>query len=96
MKEMDVASGDLQECVGVLSYVYDHEARDLARRLTQSHHHHHEISAASLHVHLDADRCLEVSILKDRTMPVRDFADTIVSQKAVMQGDLKIVLERFS
>lgn len=91
MKEMYVASGDLQECVGVLSYVYDHEARDLAKRLTQSHHHHHDISVASLHVHLDADRCLEVSILKGQTSGVRQFADSITAQRAVTHGELKLI-----
>lgn len=91
MKEVAVEAGDLADCVGVLSYVYDHEARDLARRLTQSHHHHHEISVASLHVHLDAGRCLEVSLLKGNTSEVRHFADSITSQRAVTHGELKII-----
>lgn len=91
MKEMAVEAGDLADCFGVLSYVYDHEARDLARRLTRSHHSHHAISVASLHVHLDTDRCLEVSILKGRTSEVRHFADAITSQRAVAYGELKII-----
>lgn len=91
MKEMSLKAGHVENCVGVLSYVYDHEARDLARRLTQSHHHHHDISVASLHVHLDADNCLEVSILKGNTHEIQHFADSITSQRAVSYGDLKIV-----
>lgn len=91
MKEVAVAAGDVAACVGVLSYVYDHEARDLARRLTKSHHHHHDISVASLHVHLDIDRCLEVSILKGRTSEVRHFADSITAQRAVTHGELQII-----
>lgn len=91
MKEMAVAAGDLTDCVGVLSYVYDHEARDLARRLTRSHHHHHDISVASLHVHLSADRCLEVSILRGKTNEVQHFADAITSQRSVAHGALKII-----
>ncbi|WP_185984244.1 nickel-responsive transcriptional regulator NikR [Aureimonas mangrovi] len=84
-------AGEVGECVGVLSYVYDHEARDLARRLTTSHHHHRDISVASLHVHLDASRCLEISVLKGQGDEVRHFADTIISQRAVAYGELKIV-----
>lgn len=84
-------AGEVRDCVGVLSYVYDHEARDLARRLTTSHHHHRDISVASLHVHLDAEQCLEVSVLRGRSDELREFADTIVSQRAVAYGELKIV-----
>lgn len=84
-------AGEVRDCVGVLSYVYDHEARDLSRRLTTSHHHHHDISVASLHVHLDADQCLEISVLKGRSDELQQFADTIISQRAVAYGELKIV-----
>jgi len=96
LKEAAIDSGDLKKCVGVLSYVYDHEARDLSRRLTNSHHDHHEISVASLHVHLSVDRCLEVSVLKGATNEVRRFADSITSQRAVAHGELKIIPDEVS
>lgn len=96
LKEVAIEAGELTDCVGVLSYVYDHEARDLARRLTQSHHHHHDISVTSLHVHLDADRCLEVSILKGKTSEVRHLADSITSQRSVTHGELKIIPDEAS
>ena len=51
-------------CVATLSYVYDHAVRDLARRLTQSHHDHHDLAVASMHVHLDHAACLEVAVLR--------------------------------
>lgn len=94
MKEVALEQGEISECFGVLSYVYDHEARDLARRLTSSHHHHHDISVASLHVHIDAGRCLEVSILKGDTGEVRHFADSITAQKSVEHGELKVIPRR--
>lgn len=94
LRSAALEAGDLGECVGVLSYVYDHEARDLARRLTMSHHDHHDITVASLHVHLDAGNCLEVSILKGATEEVRAFSEAIIAQKAVSYGELKIVPRR--
>ena len=51
-------------CVAALSYVYDHETRELARRLTNVQHEHHHLSIASMHVHLDHDSCLEISVMK--------------------------------
>lgn len=34
----------------VLSYVYEHEKRDLASRIVSTQHHHHDLSVATLHV----------------------------------------------
>ena len=51
------------QCVAALVYVYDHAARDLSKRLVQNFHGHHDLSLATLHVHLDDDSCMEVSIV---------------------------------
>ncbi|MGV2980417.1 nickel-responsive transcriptional regulator NikR [Camelimonas sp. ID_303_24] len=91
LKEAALGEGEAGACFGVLSYVYDHEARDLAKRLTSSHHHHHDISVASLHVHIDAGRCLEVSVLKGAIAEVRHFADGIIAQKSVEHGELQLI-----
>ncbi len=55
-----------RHCVAALVYVYDHHARELPKRLTQEFHAHHDLSQATLHVHLDAESCLEVTVLKGR------------------------------
>lgn len=94
IKDVALEKGELGECFGVLSYVYDHEARNLARRLTSHHHHHHDICVSSLHVHIDAGRCLEVSILKGGADEVRHFADGVTSQKSVEHGELTIIPRR--
>lgn len=90
IKESAVSADSLSDCVGVLSYVYQHNARELSKRLTSSHHEQHDMSVASLHVHLDADYCLEVSILRGPVHDVKQFADSIISQRAVVHGDLSI------
>ena len=38
-----------EACVGVLSYIYDHAARDLARRLTSTFHSHHDLTLSTMH-----------------------------------------------
>ena len=78
-------------CVGVLSYVYDHAARDLARRLTSTFHSHHDLTIASLHVHLDAENCLEVGILKGPMAEVQHFAEHVIAERSVRHGALQIV-----
>ncbi len=45
----------------MLSYVYEHEKRDLASRIVSTQHHHHDLSVATLHVHINHDDCLETT-----------------------------------
>lgn len=78
-------------CVATLAYVYDHEKRDLARRLTQMQHDHHDLSLATLHVHLDHRDCLEVGILRGSAVAVRALADAVTSQSGVRYGRLDII-----
>lgn len=91
LQQASLEQGQLETCVGVLSYTYDHGARDLARKLTNTHHDHHDISVASMHVHLDHDRCLEVSILKGRTEEIRHFADHVRAERHVTHGTLAML-----
>jgi CopG family nickel-responsive transcriptional regulator len=78
-------------CIATLSYVYDHETRDLGRRLTQAQHKHHDLQVATLHVHLDHDSCLEVSVLRGPARAVLAMADDTVSQRGVRHGQLHLV-----
>ncbi|STV85971.1 nickel responsive regulator NikR [Klebsiella michiganensis] len=57
----------------VLSYVYEHEKRDLASRLVSTQHHHHDLSVATLHVHINHDDCLEIAVLKGDMGDVQHF-----------------------
>jgi len=79
------------ECVAALVYVYDHHARDLPKRLTQGFHQHHDIAQATLHVHLDAESCLEVAVLRGRGGQVRDFADSVIAERGVRHGHVVVV-----
>jgi CopG family nickel-responsive transcriptional regulator len=81
-------------CIATLAYVYDHETRDLARRLTQAQHKHHDLQVATLHVHLDHEACLEVSVLRGPAAAVRALADDTVSQRGVRHGQLHVVPAR--
>jgi CopG family transcriptional regulator, nickel-responsive regulator len=78
-------------CVATLAYVYDHETRNLGRRLTQSQHHHHDLQVATLHVHLDHEACLEVSVLRGPISKVRTLADETTSQRGVRHGQLHLI-----
>jgi CopG family nickel-responsive transcriptional regulator len=79
------------DCIGILTYIFDHHRRDLAAGLTEVQHDHHDLSVATLHVHLDHDHCLESSVLRGPLDRVRQFADQVISRRGVRHGDLHLV-----
>lgn len=78
-------------CIAALFYIYNHEARELSRRLTRTFHDHHDLSLTSLHVHLDHGSCLEVSLLKGEMQNVRAFADKVIAERGVRHGQVIVV-----
>ena len=74
-----------------LTYVYEHETRDLSRRLTTTQHNHHDLSVSTLHVHIDGHDCLEVSVLKGKVDEIKTFADSVVTQRGVRFGNLHLI-----
>lgn len=78
-------------CVANLSYVYNHQARDLALRLTESQHAHHDLVVAKTHVQLDHEHCLESVVLKGATSAVRGFADSVQAERGVAHGQLNMI-----
>jgi CopG family nickel-responsive transcriptional regulator len=80
-----------RHCVATLVYVYDHHARDLPKRLTQGFHDHHDLSQATLHVHLDEESCLEVTVLKGLGSRVQHFANHVIAERGVRHGHVVYV-----
>jgi CopG family transcriptional regulator, nickel-responsive regulator len=91
MQQATEEAGTGRDCVGALVYVYDHSARELPRRLVHSAHEHHDMSMATMHVHLDHDSCMEVTVLKGRTPEVQHFADHVIAERGVRYGRLFVV-----
>lgn len=87
---------DTTPCVAVLGYIYDHETRALAQRLTHALHDHHDLTVAGMHVHLDHESCLEVSVLKGSASAVRGLADVLTAQRGVRHASLHVIPVRVS
>lgn len=81
-------NGSAEQVVAVLTLVYDHHARELAARLIDKQHHHHDLVVSSLHVHLGARHCLEVSVLRGPTAEVRHLGEELLSTRGVLHGDI--------
>jgi CopG family nickel-responsive transcriptional regulator len=78
-------------CVGTLTYVYNHEERELASRLTTAQHEHHDLAVSTLHVHLNHDDCLETVVINGPTQQVRRFADEVIARPGVRHGRLHLI-----
>ena len=78
-------------CVATVSYIYNHEERVLASRLTGLQHDHHDLTISTMHVHMDHANCLETVVLRGRLDEVSAFADSLVAQSGVRHGNIHIV-----
>jgi CopG family nickel-responsive transcriptional regulator len=74
--------------MGVLSLVYSHEVRELAKKLTDIQHHHLGLILSTTHIHMDEHNCLEVVILKGTGREIQDVAGRLLSAKGVKHGKL--------
>src|SRR6266446_1229792 len=91
MRQAAEEAGGTGDCIAALVYVYDHNARELAKRLTHSFHEHHDLSLSAMHVHLDHGSCLEVAILKGDAREVRHLADHVIAERGVRHGRLVMI-----
>ena len=80
-----------RQCVAALVYLYDHEKRELPKRLTRDYHERHDLAQATLHVHLDHESCMEVTVLKGRAAEVQELADHIIAERGVRYGRLVMI-----
>lgn len=75
---------------GTLTMVFNHHSNDLRDKLDAIQHDHvHEI-VSTVHVHLDAENCLEVVLMRGQSKTIRSIADALLGTKGVMHGKLVV------
>ena len=84
-EEIETGEGTV---VASLTLVYDHEQRELSKKLVESGHAHHARVLSSLHVHLDERLCLEVQVLQGFPAELRHYADQLIGLRGVKHGQL--------
>jgi CopG family nickel-responsive transcriptional regulator len=81
------------DAVGTLTLVYDHETRELEERLTELQHAHYRAIVSTLHVHLDAHHCLEVLVLRGKSVLLKSIADRLIGTRGVKHGTFSATSE---
>lgn len=85
----------LEEVVGTITIVYDHENTNLTTRLLDIQHTLHKNIVSSMHVHLDEHNCLETIIVQGKMKDVKRISDCIRSIKGVKHGELTVTKREF-
>ena len=88
LERAEQATAPDRAAVAALVYVYDHATRELAKRLSNAFHDHHHMAVSTMHVHLDHDSCLEVTVLKGQASDIRHFADHVIAERGVRHGEV--------
>ncbi len=91
LEQRSIGSEMKGQCVATLSYVYNHHTRELAKRLTETHHDHHDLQIATMHVHLDHDNCLEVVVLRGKASIVREYSEKVIAERGITNGHVSYV-----
>jgi CopG family nickel-responsive transcriptional regulator len=73
-----------------LTLVYDHHRPHLVEKLLSLQHDHAEGVVASLHVHLDHERCMEVIVLRGKGSELKNLAESLRGLKGVHTGELTL------
>jgi len=88
LQQQAMQTAGRQECLAAVIYVYDHHQRELPKRLTSDFHDHHELARATLHVHLDQESCMEVTVLKGPGEDVQELANHVIAERGVRHGQV--------
>lgn len=77
-----------REVVGVITLVYDHKIRELTESLTDIQHHCYKQIISTMHIHLDHNNCLEVLIVRGKSVKIKEVAERLISTRGVKHGRL--------
>jgi CopG family nickel-responsive transcriptional regulator len=91
LEQSEAGTSKGRHCIATVSYIYDHTARELPKRLTKEFHEHNDLAQATLHVHIDHEACLEVTVLRGRSAEVKAFADRVIAERGVRYGRVVIM-----
>lgn len=73
---------------GSITLVYNHQKRDLLKKLTQIQHEYFNEIMTSIHFHLDHDNCMEIIAVKGKAAILTELSDKLIAIKGIQHGKL--------
>ena len=89
-KLIDLEKKKNHNMIGTITLVYDHDKRDLGKRLTNIQHAHHHEVIATTHVHLDDKLCAEAIFVKGKVVEIESLLNLLKREKGVIHASLSI------
>lgn len=78
------------EALGTITIVYEHDKRELSRKLVSLQHRHPATVLAATHVHLGHHLCAEMIMARGRAAAIRGLADLMRAEKGVLHAALSM------
>ncbi|MEM5527524.1 nickel-responsive transcriptional regulator NikR [Gammaproteobacteria bacterium AS21] len=78
-------------CIGSITYIYNHHERELAARLAKTQHDNHNIAISSVKIPLDHDHCMETVMLNGATQKVREFCNDVIARPGIRHGKAYLI-----
>lgn len=75
-----LSRGGGEECVGTISYIFEHKRELLDKLLDLQHEYSNEI-ISTLHIHLDVERCFETLVVKGKIEKIRELINGLMNMK---------------
>ena len=79
------------KAVAAVCLVYNHHSTKLMQKLTRIQHSHLLQTICSTHIHLDAEDCMEIIVLRGRVEQINNMAEKLLSQKGVKLGRINLI-----
>lgn len=77
-----------QLVAGVIVIVYDHNIKDLHKKVKSIQHEYHCLILAGQHIHIDDNNCIEVVAVKGKAERVINLANKLKAIKGIKHGEL--------
>jgi len=74
--------------IAIVTLLYDHRTHRLGDILSEMQHKADVMINASLHIHLDEHKCLEVIVIRGESQKVHGVASRLIATKGVENGKL--------
>jgi len=87
----DRLSNPKATAVAAVFLVYNHHSTRLMGMLTDLQHSHLLQTISSMHIHLDADDCLEVIVLRGQVGEINKTTENLISLKGVKLGRIHLL-----
>ena len=88
---LEVQNNPDAQCIGVLSYAYNHHERQLAMRMTQHQHAHADAGGSSIHVHATPEECVESVVIRGTATEVQNISQSLAVESGIRHGFLNLI-----